>query len=69
MIPHKEIIFFDIKEKVFIDILSSRAIFAKIADLAGLLGKVTAAFVGCSLNAYANLVLLLTFNRRFERFS
>ena len=50
MIPHKEIIFLDIKEKVFIDNLSSKAILAKIADLAGLLGKVTAAFSGCSMN-------------------
>ena len=49
MIPHKEIIFFDIKEKVSIDILSSRAIFAKIADLAGLLGLLIPAFPGCSI--------------------
>ena len=56
MIPHKEIIFLDIKEKVFIDNLSSRAIFAKIADLAGLVGLLIHTFSGCSLKLIRKVV-------------
>ena len=50
MIPHKEIIFLNIKEHVFIIILSSRAIFTKFADLAEYLLKSIAAFLGGSMH-------------------
>ena len=49
MIPYKEIIFLNIKEHVFIIILSSRAILTKFADLAEYLLKSIAAFLGCSI--------------------